>query len=802
MTEPESTPAKIDAAVVGAMPGGEQADARLDHGKKTSQPELTVACSSGKPASAEAWDQAVARSRDTWLYHRSDIAACMAFALGQVPIFVECRRDGDLLGGAIVSTESSRWHKLLVRRQMRGAVGSMWAAPFIVDGLDVKTAEVLFERLLEECVAIAAKNRCEDLAFSDSNQSLRCVEDRPLVNRYVVSTAWMHSASYFWLLDLRPDGDSLWKNVATSQRTQIKNARAKLQVVRGAELPGGREAFFELMGHVERREGLNLANLQELSGFWDSVYSTEFGQTFFCLGDGKPCTVAGIARCGKVASYLHAGRTDDAMNGAAALSLWSGIEWAKSAGCEWFDLNSMIPQRDRYRIRAVSQFKKRFGGQIIVVNGARIELARLKKAGYAFVDAWGAAAKGRVRTLLRGNIAAAGTGTPAAEVAQPSAEAPTEKSGLRAIEPKWEITRRSPGPTSPDEWDAAVANSRDTWLYHLSRLAPLFLPPGADPLTFLELRLDGKLVGGAIFDILRYRWHGLRDQLHLRGCIGPQTVAPFLVSGLPAKLAESAWDRLLEECMAAARDMGCLSLTLWDTMQSPRVIEDREIVNRYSSMSGWSPLLTHHYVLDLSQDMEALFKNVQSRRRTYIRRAKEQLQVVSGRQYPAGREAHIALMDAVYEREGRIVVPHDQLLEIYDAVYDGEHGEAIFCLQDGKPITFTGVSRFGNVASYLHGGRIDETQHGAHALGFWSGVEWAKAAGCRWFDCNAATFEKRGRPRMRAISEFKRNFGGFLLHVHGAKRQFHPVARATYEFIDAWGVAARRMLHKVKPFRR
>jgi hypothetical protein len=425
----------------------------------------------------------------------------------------------------------------------------------------------------------------------------------------------------------------------------------------------------------------------------------------------------------------------------------------------------------------------------------------LKKATLEFVDAWGAAAKGALRTV-RGKGKAAAPSDPRGPSAPSPAETATEGSGLEAREPKWEITRHSPAPTSPDEWDAAVKDSRETWLYHLSRLAPMFLPPGSDPLTFLELRLDGRLVGGAIFSILRYRWHGLHDQKYLLGQTGSQTVAPFLVSGLPAKLVESAWDRLIEGCMSAAHDLGCLSLTLWDSVQSPRVIEDREIVNRYSSMSGWSPLLTHHYILDLSQDMEALFKNVQSRRRTYIRRAKEQLQVVTGREFPAGRDAHLALMEAVYQREGRIVVPRDRLLQIYDAVYNGEYGEALFCLQDGVPITFTGVSRFGGVASYLHGGRIDETQHGAHALGFWSGVEWAKAAGCRWFDCNAATFEKEGRQRMRKISEFKRGFGGFLIHVHGAKRWFHPLARATYDFIDAWGVPAKRLLYKANPFRK
>ncbi len=790
---------KIDASAAASADGTAGKPSAKPADRNESSPiELRLTRSSGKPSSVDKWDQAVARSRDAWLYHRSNIVEFLATSHGQSPIFVECYRSDEMLGGAILTSTQQGWHGLPARRQMRGVAGSMWVSPLVVDGLDAKTSEIVFERLLDECIAVAKSKHCDELALNDCNQSLRCIEDRPQVNRYVVSTDWKHSASYFWLLDLRPDADALWKNVAASQRTQIKNARAKLQVVCGTELQSGREMLIELMGHVHRREGISLADANELSGYWKQIYSTEFGRAFFCMDDGKPCTVAGVARLGKVASYVHAGRTDDAMNGAAALSLWSGIEWAKSVGCEWFDLNSMIPERDRHRIRAVSQFKKRFGGEVIVANGASMDFARATKSTCTFIDAWGAEAKNKLCAL-----AGKGNADPdAVESVDDAATASAVHVSEKVAEPKWEVAWRSPGPTSPDEWDAVVESSRETWLYHLSRLAPLFLPPGADPLTFLELRLDGTLVGGAIFDILRYRWHGLHDQKYLRGQIGPQTVSPFLASNLNEKLVEAAWDRLLDGCMAAARDMGCLDLTLWDAGQSPRTLEDREIVNRYRSMSGWSPLLTHHYFLDLSQDIEALFKNVQSRRRTYIRRAREQFQVVKGREFPGGREAHIELMEAVYRREGKVVVARDRLLQIWDAVYNGEYGEAFFCLEDGKPITFTGISRFRNVASYLHGGRVDETQHGAHALGFWSGVEWAKAAGCRWFDCNAATFEKRGRERMRHISEFKRGFGGSLIQVHGAKRAFRPLARASYEFVDAWGVQCKKWLGKLNPFHR
>ena len=132
---------------------------------------------------------------------------------------------------------------------------------------------------------------------------------------------------------------------------------------------------------------------EQLYGIFDKIYDGTYGQAFFGLADGKPVCVAGISKNGKIASYLHAARTDDAMNGAASLSLWSGIEWAKSAGCEWFELGGIIPERDRERLRAIREFKRSFGGEVIQVHGGRREFRPLRTATCEFVDAWGAQVK-------------------------------------------------------------------------------------------------------------------------------------------------------------------------------------------------------------------------------------------------------------------------------------------------------------------------------------------------------------------------------------------------------------------------
>jgi hypothetical protein len=365
------------------------------------EPILDVTCRRGSPSCADAWDSAVARSRDTWLYHQSRIVSLFVTPEAEPPIFVECRREGELLGGAILSVTTSRWHGIVPRQTMRGSFGPAWTSPFVVEGLAPRVSEAVFERVVEGCKAAALEQHCEEILLSDCNLSRRVIEDRPLVNRYVSSVDWKHFASYYWLLGLSRDEETLWRNVAPSQRTHIRRAREKLDVVAGTDLPGGCEALVTLMECVNRREGFEVAGREELVRIWDAIYNGRDGQVYFCLADGQPCTASGVSRLGTVASSLHGAKTDDAMNGAVALSMWAGIEWAKSVGCEWFDLNSMIPERNRQRLRAISQFKKSFGGGVVAVHGASQRLQPVRQATYTFLDAWGAAAKRLIRGRWR-----------------------------------------------------------------------------------------------------------------------------------------------------------------------------------------------------------------------------------------------------------------------------------------------------------------------------------------------------------------------------------------------------------------
>ena len=155
------------------------------------------------------------------------------------------------------------------------------------------------------------------------------------------------------------------------------------------------------------------------------------------------------------------------------------------------------------------------------------------------------------------------------------AGAPPTPADNSKVEPLWEVSHTAGNPSSAEEWNQAVENSADACLYHRTEIAPLFLEPTAHKLIFVECRLDGRLVGGAILVVTRYRWHRWFERRTIRASLGPLSVPPFVVDGLNAKTAEAVFDRRGRRVCRLAEDLRSDFLVLFDTPISHRVMVER-----------------------------------------------------------------------------------------------------------------------------------------------------------------------------------------------------------------------------------
>ena len=272
------------------------ADVSTPAAKGKAEPCWEIRHGEDRPSSLDEWNQAVEKSADACLYHRADIATLFLEPTAHKLIFVECRLDGKLAGGALLVITRHRWHRFFMRCNIRASLGPLSVPPFVVDGLNAKMSEAAFDRLVDGCVAVAEELRADFLVLFDAPLSQRVMVERPIQNRYYNSTHWSSMVMYDYVLDLRQDQDTLWKNISSGQRGCVKKARGLLHVATGADIPGGREVFADLMENMYVREHFRLLTRQQLCGVFDSIYEGDRGQAFFCLADGKPVCVSGIAQ--------------------------------------------------------------------------------------------------------------------------------------------------------------------------------------------------------------------------------------------------------------------------------------------------------------------------------------------------------------------------------------------------------------------------------------------------------------------------------------------------------------------------
>jgi Acetyltransferase (GNAT) domain len=373
------------------------------------QADSLIVTSAARPSSAQEWDQAVLCSRDAWLYHLSDVASVDFWSLWSAPHFLECRNNGSLIGGALLTHGTSKWHSTslgpLGRRTARTFVGNLLTGPFVIDGLSKRLTERVRHLLFEELLGKARALGCEELWLGDAPQSQATISRTTPVNRYVLSGGWENCQRYHYFVDLRTDEGARWDDLKQERRTSIRRARnAGVTVLTGSELSNPEDHFVALMTGLDPVRALTPEKLRSI---WAALYAdARHGQAFFALEDGTPRAFACVPAMGKVASYHLGARSAAATSGAHALALWEAICWAAREGYEWFDVGRAVTELEGseqdQKERGISRFKEGFGGEIIAVDLAvRHDLRPLRGRTLDLVWAVGRSVERRVRGTSR-----------------------------------------------------------------------------------------------------------------------------------------------------------------------------------------------------------------------------------------------------------------------------------------------------------------------------------------------------------------------------------------------------------------
>jgi lipid II:glycine glycyltransferase (peptidoglycan interpeptide bridge formation enzyme) len=302
------------------------------------------------------------------------------------------------------------------------------------------------------------------------------------------------------------------------------------------------------------------------------------------------------------------------------------------------------------------------------------------------------------------------------------------------------------------EWDAFVAAAPGGHHAQTSLWAAVKQVLGWDAVRIV-LRDGGAIVGGV--------------QLLTRA-VGPGCGIGFAPRG---PLVPEGDDAVLDHLLAALDDVGRERHIRYLKLQPPA---GRHELLTALQRRGWAPSAmeaapTATVSVDLAADEDEIMRRMRKRTREMIRQAPRRgLVVREGSE--ADFDAYWQIVDATSARQGFAAYPR----RYYEAMwreFAGAGAAALLLAElDGRVLSATLLVGYGDRVTYKMGGWSGERSrvHPNEAI-HWAGMQWAKAAGYRFYDFDgidvslARTLRAGGElpeAARRGVAHFKLGFGG------------------------------------------
>jgi len=168
------------------------------------------------------------------------------------------------------------------------------------------------------------------------------------------------------LMDLEPSLDELHKGLHQKWRYHLNKARKKnLEIVEGEE-DHLFEAFRRIFGEmVDRKQLANFTGPDDCRKAQATLPPHEKVRVFLCKVEGEVCAGGICSALGDTAIYLFGATSNRGIKTYASyLTHWRMLEWVKTRGCRWYDLNGINPEKNPGGYQFKSQFAGAHGREV------------------------------------------------------------------------------------------------------------------------------------------------------------------------------------------------------------------------------------------------------------------------------------------------------------------------------------------------------------------------------------------------------------------------------------------------------
>jgi len=316
-----------------------------------------------RTVSAEEWDHLVGLSDDVWLYHSWTWIEMVAAVYSLENTYFIARENGRNVGGfPLQLVRRSRYSQPChqARSVMMGAAG-----PFSIRGLPSKTRRRVLSGLTEAAVHWARERNVEVLSCALPPLAPNNLHNPRGVNP-LVTVGWRDVSTHTRIASLLKSESELWAELAYDARRSIKQARSGGYSVERGSWGEMLDEYYRVHVETYRRTGVAPHPRAYFEGI--ATHLAPRGHAVLWVGrdpSGRPVAFHNCARFREGSLYWTGGcETDHLPSGVNYLLFWHALVGAREDGCEWYEMGEVFPDAPEGKLRGLTIFKGKFGGEL------------------------------------------------------------------------------------------------------------------------------------------------------------------------------------------------------------------------------------------------------------------------------------------------------------------------------------------------------------------------------------------------------------------------------------------------------
>lgn len=313
---------------------------------------------------------------------------------------------------------------------------------------------------------------------------------------------------------------------------------------------------------------------------------------------------------------------------------------------------------------------------------------------------------------------------------------------------------------TPDkEWDARLLNSKEGTIYQTTYYANYAQKDIGFKPFYLTCSEEGRGLGQLLL-FRSSRYYGLRSKIYypllrrfsqrLHWIYGPIVFKEEKYSEVIGSLLKKAAE------LSAKKGRHIEASSPFPLANAPLVFQE----------NGFKPSAQATFLIDLSQPLETLWKNVDHSARKLVNRTKEegvQIKVVETEE-----DLH-RYFDVVNENRARnklSLLPYSS--SMWRIFRENKVGEILIAEKDGRVLAGLGISFFNGYLNEWGAGTASfalENKIYASDLLKWHVIEWGKKNNCRYYDLTGVV-PNSSDPKEQGIFRYKQKWGGKLVEYN------------------------------------